>query len=163
MPCPPGWQWQGEGAGFALPVFLPLALEFRVPSQQLLGALLAGNSLCQPGFGGSTVRGWPLSPWRCFSPSPARHRAELLGSLPRGCLLCLWSGLQDFWPFFAPKKVAEAGQAHGDAERQLFRRQTPGLLLEKHHFLLATKGSSHPEPHGCRVTFTRDALSFFFC
>lgn len=50
--------------------------------------------------------------------------------------------------FSASKKVAEAGQARGDAERQLFLRQTPGLLLEKYNFLLDTKGFSHTEPHG---------------
>lgn len=65
--------------------------------------------------------------------------------------------------FFAPKKVAEAGQARGDAERQLFLRQTPGLLLEKISFSFGYKGLfPHGAPWG-RVTFTRDALSFFFC
>lgn len=45
-----------------------------------------------------------------------------------------------FGLFLAPKTVAEAGLARGDAERQFFLRQIPGLLLKNHNFLFCYKG-----------------------
>lgn len=130
-----------------------------VPSQQL-----PGIPWCPPGrefplgsrgLGAAGIWGQPMEMF-LIQPCKAQARAA------QGLLLWLCSALQDFRLFFWHlrkwQRLARLGML-----RQLSLRQTLGLLLDKHHFLLATKGSSHTEPHGGRVTFTRGALSFFFC
>ena len=59
--------------------------------------------------------------------------------------------------------MAQAGHAIalGDVERQLSCRQTPGLLMKKHHFLLATKKQLTAQERGGIVKVVTEEITPF--
>lgn len=122
----------------------PAPTRFLVPS---CGGNCPLVSLVLGGWGSIAMRGWD---WHLSAHGDtSREALQSTGHwLPcKGC----WSqpapdlraarsvsGV-DFRLHFAAELVAPAGDAAGDAERQLFPRPAPGLLVKKRHFLLATK------------------------